>query len=838
MISLHLRGGWSHLLGFETPDERDSVYRIIDRPFAFMVPGAKFSKAFRNHTWDGKTHLVRKARVPGQRVGGIRFPTGLWPEIVDLLVRKGVEFVRFEERPIHQPLDPSPFEQWNPAKVLRPYQEEAVDVAVFAGGGILRMPARSGKTLVAAAVIRRLALKTLFVVTSDLLLKQGISALSEALPGARVTGIGDGEWDDTGDIVVATIQTLVGHRDTRAFYKLNQRTGVAFQDECLVSGTLVDGRAIESIKVGDIVRSFDPSSGQIVSRKVLRTFRSRPHHLVRVTIGDVVLSCTPGHPFLAKRGWIPAVSLRRTDLVRRVDDVRDKLLSMRGASFSAELDRSGGSGLLSDMSRGDPRKETESGNGSLSNLRISDSHVCEHPRSEGRASVLLRRASEAIYERRIFSDYGENKQDLCVEADDRTESDETTGDPQTCLSTASGDWTSPSDPRRQWDRADSSPKEAARRAPRTLGGGGDDPNICPERAGRPFGLQGRYRLAPMENRDRSRRWFSLLSRTQEARREKDFDSDWAQVDRVEIQKPTGDGRFGGLCPDGFVYNLEIEGTMTYIAGGIVVHNCHHYATGGKEAAWRDTALSLSATHIYGLSATVEDDGSASSDMGTIWLRGICGPVIFSVAMRDLVEQGHLVKTTIRWIAHEAPETLHPEWSGSTYSEEITNCEPRNRAVVDVAVREAEAGSRVLVDVTRINHTRLLTQMCRERLSPKQVAMLTGKSDDATRKAALAGLKSGDVRIIVGTILGEGVDIPELNVVVNAEGGKAKTTAIQRLRNMTKSEGKREAIVYEMLDLHHPHLAKWTAARHRVYKAEQTFKIEMADGALARKRGGR
>jgi S-DNA-T family DNA segregation ATPase FtsK/SpoIIIE len=46
------------------------------------------------------------------------------------------------------------------------------------------------------------------------------------------------------------------------------------------------------------------------------------------------------------------------------------------------------------------------------------------------------------------------------------------------------------------------------------------------------------------------------------------------VDRVEVLEPGGDGRFSGLCPDGYVYNIEVEGTHTYqIAGGVVAHNC-------------------------------------------------------------------------------------------------------------------------------------------------------------------------------------------------------------------------------------------------------------------------
>ena len=62
---------------------------------------------------------------------------------------------------------------------------------------------------------------------------------------------------------------------------------------------------------------------------------------------------------------------------------------------------------------------------------------------------------------------------------------------------------------------------------------------------------------------------------------------------VEVLEPGGDGRFGGVCPDGLVYNLEVEGTHTYTAAGVVVHNCHELSTVGsaqEKAAHRLTAL--------------------------------------------------------------------------------------------------------------------------------------------------------------------------------------------------------------------------------------------------------
>src|SRR5690606_13410799 len=52
----------------------------------------------------------------------------------------------------------------------------------------------------------------------------------------------------------------------------------------------------------------------------------------------------------------------------------------------------------------------------------------------------------------------------------------------------------------------------------------------------------------------------------------------SRVVGVQVLEPGSDGTYGGLCPDGAVYNIEVEGTHTYlIDDGLVVHNCHHAA---------------------------------------------------------------------------------------------------------------------------------------------------------------------------------------------------------------------------------------------------------------------
>jgi len=83
----------------------------------------------------------------------------------------------------------------------------------------------------------------------------------------------------------------------------------------------------------------------------------------------------------------------------------------------------------------------------------------------------------------------------------------------------------------------------------------------------------------------------------------------ARVVGVDVLKRTGREGFGDLCPDGFVYNLEVEGEHNYFANSICVSNCHHAVCAGlapilehfSNARW----LGLS---VGGESTVLVDDG--------------------------------------------------------------------------------------------------------------------------------------------------------------------------------------------------------------------------------------
>ena len=55
------------------------------------------------------------------------------------------------------------------------------------------------------------------------------------------------------------------------------------------------------------------------------------------------------------------------------------------------------------------------------------------------------------------------------------------------------------------------------------------------------------------------------------------------MDRVEVHESTGGVGPGWLCPDDYVYNIEVDGNHNYFVNGVLVHNCHRIVSPTYEA---------------------------------------------------------------------------------------------------------------------------------------------------------------------------------------------------------------------------------------------------------------
>jgi len=88
---------------------------------------------------------------------------------------------------------------------------------------------------------------------------------------------------------------------------------------CFVAGTKVDGKPIESIKVGDFVHSYNHQSGKIERRRVANIFKNiRNNDLYKLLAKDgrISILATSEHPIYVKgKGYIPICDILPNDVI-------------------------------------------------------------------------------------------------------------------------------------------------------------------------------------------------------------------------------------------------------------------------------------------------------------------------------------------------------------------------------------------------------------------------------------------------------------------------------------------------------------------------------------------
>lgn len=186
-----------------------------------------------------------------------------------------------------------------------------------------------------------------------------------------------------------------------------------------------------------------------------------------------------------------------------------------------------------------------------------------------------------------------------------------------------------------------------------------------------------------------------------------------------------------------------------------------------------------------------------------------------------------MRQNVRIIPIERPDHRGKRWSATLRRRCIIENETRNRRIVKEAREHVERGLKVVVIARFHDHINMLVEgMLDEGLD---VRPITGKHSQEERADLVDEFNAGRIQVLIGTVIGEGVDIPSIEVVINAEGGKDAKATIQRQRNLTISDGKQEAVLIDFLDRTNEIFEKHSKERIAVYKSEPAFTVEQLTG---------
>jgi len=784
MIFLHIKNRTVRINGAS-----EKLLKRLDVLTSYLIEGHRFAPKFRAKKWDGKEHLLKyyARRDPS----GYYFPTGLIFDVVAALDGSREEYRLVDLR---QHLTPRQKFGWNLKVVMRPYQLEAVEAMTtghMPGVGILKMPPRSGKTITTARIIHGLQATTLIIVPSRWLLGQTAKSM-EAVLQIPVGRIGDGMWS-YGVVTVATIETLLAHRgglrerevegrlirekipQDPGYTALLTKFDLVVFDECIGLGSKVamgngTEKNIEQVQKDDYV--YTP----LGPRRVLKAKRQGVREVILVHTDRGVLFCTPDHP-LACQGGNDVVWKEAKDS----DGGTGHLFYLRKADH--QLEQGGPQNQLraegSSTTSGFPSQQQKEPRSEKAFYRCSEEGKRE------RASCL--REGEAGRKREPANPNGGG----CIQGDSR-----------------SGIRTSGQNP---------------------------DGRKSPERSAT------KLRDRPFESGEKDRggdRWErSSCAEEARGRCEKDQVVRGAWLPRFEGPgSPSSRSEYLGSAIQSScdvarvlkiesittqipVYDLEVEEAGCFFADGFLVHNCHHLR--GKE--WHKVFNDFESYYRIGLSATAFPDNDREQAKGGIWMKACCGKVRFDVSPTRLIHEGFLMRPIIEMHRIQAPNMEDRPWDSELLKDGIyENCY-RNERIADIANRLVRQQSlKILIVTNRKEQARRLAKLLEARGLLQECVF--GDTPTETRGRLVEKLVKGFLDVLIGTVFGEGVDIPEVECVINAEGGRDIKATFQRMRNLTVAQGKTTAVFVDFLDMIHPYLALHSLDRLRVYRSEPAFVI--------------
>lgn len=181
----------------------------------------------------------------------------------------------------------------------------------------------------------------------------------------------------------------------------------------------------------------------------------------------------------------------------------------------------------------------------------------------------------------------------------------------------------------------------------------------------------------------------------------------------------------------------------------------------------------------------------SNDRETL-LYARVGPILSEIKYGEAIDNKILVPFTC-YIEDAAPQVFSKDktklasyakkrlWS-KVKKEYITNNQKRNKQYVDFAKESNSLGLSCAIIVSQVNHGKNM-----KKLYPDAVEVY-GPTPKKRRKEIWAQLKTKEIKCVITTLMDEATDIPSLDCVALAAGGKSKVKLIQRLRNLRTFAG--------------------------------------------------
>ena len=247
---------------------------------------------------------------------------------------------------------------------------------------------------------------------------------------------------------------------------------------------------------------------------------------------------------------------------------------------------------------------------------------------------------------------------------------------------------------------------------------------------------------------------------------------------------------------------------------LIVDECHHCPSDSFGIVQRQAE---NAFYRFGFSASPWREDNAD-----LLIEAMNARKFIDIPASLLIEQGHLTQPITYLLNYKHEKKSRPETYPEIYDSEVVNSFARNKLVVESALKAAAANKTVLIAVTKIEHGKALEQMLQV-IEPTAL-FVYGDSDSDIRQQVLIELNERRRKIVIcTTIFGEGVDVPNLDVLINAKAAASSVDAFQLIgRVLRKTPQKKLAYVVDIFDQQCKYLGQHSKERLKIYQTEPLY----------------
>jgi superfamily II DNA or RNA helicase len=596
------------------------------------------------------------------------------------------------------------------------------------------------------------------------------------------------------DVVVASVQSL--SQPKRLAMYPSDYFGFIIVDECFPAGTIIDGKPIERIKVGDRVRSYNHDTGQIELKPVVQLFKNPAKKLLKFILqnGKEVV-CTEEHPIWNGKEYLPAIVFQKGTMMWYNDryvisNPRKKVRRLSRRLPAEKLELNNDADLLGKVQGDSPGGTTDQNDIPLFTMLYRD--FAKWPETTDRfkkcESILFDGLPIGISPENVVGNDGEDEPQIRIGKNETQQSDEESRIFEKDALVNDGQEI-------QRERRERQTNTATSRFSRSIelghGTGRQHDISQTELCLYSKLLQSRFSDPRQENSHRDRREIAQTVEEEIAGRQENCGLKRSRVESVEVLERGSGQRFSEVCPDGFVYNIEVEDNHNYFANDILVHNCHH----ATADTYRRILKHFSGAKILGVTATPNRHDE-------IGLKNVFETCAFQYSIQDGIRDGYLCPVRGKQVVCEDLKLEQVKVVAGDFSaSELEEMLMQESVLQEMVLPTIEhAGDRpTIVFTPSVNHAHAIAG-CFNRVKNDSATVVDGRMNNETRSQNLKDFEEGKFQFIVNVgVLTEGYDHPPTACIALFRPTRSLGLLAQMIGRGTRiCDGKTDCVVLDFV----------------------------------------